>query len=417
MKAALLLLALALASCGKSPEPAAQPTAAALPDSIESVDPLFADLFQYRELVFGSGDHLDGLLTRMGISTEDRLAAIAAVSRAYDLGRFRAGAPLHIRQEPGGRLLTLHYPVAFAQDLCVWRESGGFAAEVVRMDLDWQPYTAEADLAPSFYEDLQRRGHDGDLATRVADLFSGEIDFFFDLHAGDRMEILLERSLRPDRDEEKSRVLAARLTVGGETYEAFLFPEENGTRHYYHRDGGSLSRQFLRAPLSFTRISSGFSHRRLHPILGYHRPHPGIDYAAPHGTPVMATADGTVIRRARDNQAGRFVKIRHAGSIETTYMHLSRFAKGSTQGSRVRQGQVIGYVGQSGLATGPHLDYRMNVRGKYIDPRNFRSAPASPLAEERMVEFERVVAAYDRLWDELRAPELALNESPSQIAE
>ncbi len=411
----LIVLALLLAGCGKAPDPPAP--VAALPDSIEFVDPLFDDLFRERKLVFGSGDHLDGLLTRVGISPDDRRAAIRAVSEAYDLGRFRAGSPLRIRQDWTGRLITVHYPVDFEQDLCIWRSQEGYEAEVFTMHLDWTPFTAEADLAPSFYEDFQRRGHDPNLATRVADLFSGTIDFFFDLRAGDRMELLLEKCRRPDRDEEKSRVLAARMLVGGETYEAFLLHDERGERKYYHRDGGSLARQFLRAPLSFTRISSGFSHNRLHPVLGYRRPHPGIDYAAPHGTPVMATADGTVTRRSRDNQAGRYLKIRHAGGIETTYMHLSRFANGTGQGNRVRQGQVIGYVGSTGLATGPHLDYRMRVNGKYIDPRNFRSQPASPLAEGRMDEFTRVIEGYERLWDELLAPDLALSDKPNQIAE
>ena len=191
MRFALLpiALALALASCGKTPV-VETPTCASLPDFIEAVDPLFADLFLARELVFGSGDHLDGLLTRVGISPDDRRAAIDAVADVFDLGRFRAGAPLHIRQSPAGQLLTVHYPVDFEQDLCVWREGDAFEADIFHMDLDWQPFTAEADLAPSFYEDLQRRGHDGDLATRVADLFSGEIDFFFDLHAGDNYKVM-----------------------------------------------------------------------------------------------------------------------------------------------------------------------------------------------------------------------------------
>ena len=409
-----------LAGCGEDP-PKIAPVALALPDSIEFVEPLFDELYRERKLVFGTGDHLDGLLTRVGITAEDRRAAIIAVAASYDLGRFRAGHALHIRQDWVGRLITLHYPVDFDNDLCLWREGDRFEAEVFEMQLDWTPFTAEANLAPSFYEDLQRRGYDGNLATRVADLFSGEIDFFLDLHAGDRMEILLERCRRPDRDEEKTRVLAARLTVSGKNYEAFFFPEENGTRHYYHADGGSLARQFLRAPLSFTRISSGFSRSRLHPILKIRRPHPGIDYAAPIGTPVMATADGTIIRRARDGQAGRHLKIRHAGGIETTYMHFSRFANGTAQGRRVRQGQVIGFVGQSGLATGPHLDYRMKVGGKYTDPRHFRSEPANPLADERMIEFAEAVEGYERLWAKLLAPEVALggnsSESDSQSTE
>jgi murein DD-endopeptidase MepM/ murein hydrolase activator NlpD len=195
--------------------------------------------------------------------------------------------------------------------------------------------------------------------------------------------------------------MAARLRIGGEWHEAYLFPGEGDQIRYFHRDGSSLERQFLRAPLSFTRISSGFSSRRLHPILKVRRPHYGVDYAAPAGTPVLATADGRVIRRARERGAGRYIKLRHPGRIETTYMHLSRWARGTAVGQRVRKGQTIGYVGSSGLSTGPHLDYRIQVNGRYADPRRFSSPPGEPLPAEEETAFAAALARYDSLWEEL----------------
>jgi len=387
------------------------------PDSVEIAQALLDEPVIRREIVFDAGDTLDGLLARAGLGGEVRGKVVEAIAPVFDLRSFREGRRLDIVEDPAGRLLRLHYPVSFESDLCLWQSGDGFESEIFRMDLDWRPAAVEADLAPSFYEDLERQGHEGDLATRAAELFSGEIDFFFDLRAGDNMDILLERCRRPDRRETRSRILAARLTVDGRKHEAFLFPDRDGARRYFHADGSSLARQFLRAPLSYTRISSGFSRSRLHPILGIRRPHLGVDYAAPTGTPVKATADGVVLRRSRDREAGRFIKIRHAGGIETLYMHLSRFAPGTGRGSRVLQGQTIGYVGRSGLATGPHLDYRMKVEGKYIDPRRFRSAPAPPLPPERETEFARRVRTYRRLWGELRPPDFALSAIASHSAE
>jgi len=356
-------------------------------------------------LRFRHGDTLDGLLRRAGIGSGDRAALAEAVGPVFDLGGFRTGHALHVLRFADGEAACIHYPLDFLRDLCAWRARAGFAAEIFTAELDWRPRPVHAELESSFYESLAEQGENGDLATRVADLFAGEIDFFFDLRQGDRMELLVESGERPDHSERHDRVLAARMILGGERSEAFLFPDSDGRRRYYHRDGSSLERQFLRAPLNYSRISSGFSHRRLHPILGVRRPHRGVDYAAPIGTPVMATADGTVIDRRRNGGAGRYLKVRHASGIETTYMHLSRWARGSSVGQRVRKGQEIGYVGSSGLSTGPHLDYRIKVDGLYVDPRRFRSDPAAPLPEERRAQFAEELERYDRLWESLAGEE------------
>jgi murein DD-endopeptidase MepM/ murein hydrolase activator NlpD len=212
------------------------------------------------------------------------------------------------------------------------------------------------------------------------------------------MEILLESAHRPDRASTRNRVLAAWLVAGGKRHAAYLYPDGEAERHYYHADGSSLERQFLKAPLNYSRISSGFSHSRLHPILGVHRPHYGVDYAAPIGTPVHATADGSVIRRGQDGGMGRYIVLRHPGKVETTYMHLSRFAPATSVGARVQKGQVIGAVGSSGMSTGPHLDYRVKVSGRFIDPRGFCSRAADPLPAARLPVFTASVARYHSLW-------------------
>lgn len=349
-------------------------------------------------LRFRRGDTLDALLRRLDLPGGERQAIARAAAAAHDLGRFRAGQRLLCRRDAGGTILGLQSPLDFTRDLCIWRGAAGWRAAVIAADLDWRPRALTAELERSFVESFVAQGEDGDLAVRVADLFAGEVDFFFDLRRGDRMELLVETAHRPDRGRRHDRVLAARLVLDGEPNTAYLFPDSTGRNRYYHADGGSLARQFLRAPLRFTRVSSGFSRDRLHPVLGVHRPHWGVDYAAPAGTPVMATADGVVRERRRGSQAGRYLRLRHAGGIETLYMHLSRWARGTSPGARVRKGQVIGYVGRTGLATGPHLDYRIRVDGRYVNPRRFRSGPAAPLPAARREAFAARVAETDRLW-------------------
>lgn len=385
-------------SAPPAPEPAAPPAPPAADATPASHPDCFGDAGATQGLVFRSGDTLDGLLRQAAVSGEGRAALAAAIGRVHDLGAFRVGRPLHILHDCEGELLGLDYPLDFARDLCAWRVDEGFRAEIIHAGLDWRLRALTATLMPSFYESLAAQGQSGDLATRVADLFAGEVDFFLDLRPGDRMEILVETAERGDRPEPRSRVLAASMVLDGIPRAAYLFPDPDGRRRYYHADGSSLERQFLRAPLNFSSISSGFSHRRLHPILGVHRPHYGVDYTAPMGTPVLATADGTVIRRQRSESAGRSISLRHPGGIETTYMHFSRFARGTSEGARVSKGQEIGYVGNSGLSTGSHLDYRVKVAGNYVDPRRFRSNPSMPLAADRRELFGEAVAHYDSLW-------------------
>ncbi len=386
--------------------------------AIAAATPNFADSFdafgRNQTLQFKRGDTLEALLRRAGVPAQERFALIDALAETFDMSDFRAGAEVVLRWDLAGRLLGFAYPLDYIEDLYAWRRGDGFAAETFRATLDWQPRLVTAELASSFYETLAAQGEDGDLAVRVADLFGGEVDFFLDLQPGDRMEILLESAQRPDRETMRNRVLAAWLEVNGKRHAAYLHPAANGERRYYHADGGSLERQFLKAPLSFSRISSGFSRSRLHPVLGVHRPHLGVDYAAPIGTPVQATADGSVVRRGQDRGMGRFIVLRHPGRIETTYMHLSRFAASTSVGSRVKKGQTIGAVGSSGLSTGPHLDYRMKVNGNFIDPRSFRSVAAEPLPAAERAAFSAAVARYDSLCAALApAPQLPLGQIAS----
>lgn len=238
-------------------------------------------------------------------------------------------------------------------------------------------------------------------------IFAWEIDFATELRPGDEFRILLERLLSSEGDVRYGRVLAAVLEVRGRRHTAYVMTDERGGNAYYDAEGKSLRRAFLRAPVRY-RITSRFSYGRFHPILRQYRPHLGTDYRAPYGTPVEATGAGTVIRAARWGGYGLMVAIRHPKNIETRYAHLSRLAPGIRAGVRVEQGQVIGYSGGSGLATGPHVHYEFLKNGRQINPRAEDLGDGAPVPPDRWSEFESLKAYYDRWLSEDGAQVVAI---------
>jgi murein DD-endopeptidase MepM/ murein hydrolase activator NlpD len=201
----------------------------------------------------------------------------------------------------------------------------------------------------------------------------------------------VEKRYRNGKLEGYGNVLAAHFNNQGKDYYAYYFAN-GGSGGYYDEHGQSLRKAFLKAPLSYTRISSGYTNRRYHPILNQWRPHLAVDYAAPTGTPVKAIADGTVIRKSYDRNNGNLIRLRHPNAYESTYIHLSRFGRGIKKGTKVKQGDIIGYVGSTGLATGPHLDFRIFHNGKPINPLKIKSTPAEPVAPHNKDEFAETVA-------------------------
>ena len=252
-------------------------------------------------------------------------------------------------------------------------------------------------------------GENVNLAILMADVFSGEIDFNNDLRRGDHFDVLLEKYYREDVFSDYGDIVAAEFYNDGRTVQAFSFviPGDDQAL-YYDADGRSLKRLFLRSPFRFEpRVTSRFSYRRLHPVLGTNRPHLGVDYGAPTGTPVIAVANGRVVSAAASGGSGNLVRLRHTNGYETYYLHLSRFAKGMRPGSRVVQGQTVGYVGSTGLATGPHLDYRIRKNGTFVNPlveqRNF--PPGDPIHEEHLAAFTKARdQALERMYSPISEP-------------
>lgn len=328
-----------------------------------------------REMRVGNGETLAGLLTRAGASRAEANAALASLNGVYDPRRIRPGQSVSLffsdaqltgvafRSEPGASV-TANRTTA-----------GAFAAREVLMPLTFENAHISAEVETSLYSTALSLGATDREIAALASAFSYDVDFQRDVQTGDRFELVFERYY----DDEGNTVRTGDLLFisletrqGPRNFYAFLAPGDSQV-DWYDADGKSARRFLMRTPINGARLSSGFGMRR-HPILGYSRMHRGTDFAAPIGTPILAAGDGTIVRAGPYGAFGNYIRIRHANGYETAYAHMSRFARGMRSGARVRQGQVIGYVGSTGRSTGPHLHYEVLRRGQQINPINLRVA-------------------------------------------
>jgi murein DD-endopeptidase MepM/ murein hydrolase activator NlpD len=261
-----------------------------------------------------------------------------------------------------------------------------------RWQSDWQPFqrrvevrSLQGTLAGSMEESIREAGGPPSLAYRLADVFQWDLDFTKDLKRGDRFEVLYQEVRLDGKFHDVGTILAAIYDNHGRLHEAYRYGDASV---YYDGDGSPMRKMFLRSPLRYSpRITSAFSLHRFHPVLKEYRPHYGVDYGAPVGTPVQVTANGTVISAGWDQGGGNVVKIQHGGSYVTAYLHLSRFAPGIRPGARVRQGDIIAFTGATGLASGPHLDYRVKCHDQWIDPLTLQGVRDEPIPGSRMASF------------------------------
>lgn len=251
---------------------------------------------------------------------------------------------------------------------------------------------SEAEISSSLWEAMKDHNLNPLLALDLSEVFAWAIDFF-GLYTGDKFKVLYDELYVGDQSVGIGTIHAAWFEHRGHTYYAFRFMQDS-VWSYWDEQGNSLRKAFLKSPLRFSRITSRFSNSRLHPILRIHRPHTGVDYAAPEGTPVMAIGDGIVSEKGYNHAAGNFIKIKHNSVYTTGYYHFSKFGNGISQGSRVQQGQVIGYVGKTGYATGPHLDLRFWKNGHAIDPLKVEAPSVEPVKDENKETFTQLVARY-----------------------
>jgi len=319
------------------------------------------------------------------------ILVIAEQSKAvFPLSKLCAGHPYQIEIE-NDNFVNFYYDINQDEQLIIQRQDGEF--QITRQPI---PYTVEVEpiggiIQSSLFATVADLGESSELAIRIMDIFAWDIDFIRDIRQGDYFIALVEKRYRDGNLSGYGQLLAAEFSNQNQNYYAFNFKDGDHKASYFDENGKSLRKAFLKAPLKYTRISSGYTKRRFHPVLNRWKPHLAIDYAAPVGTPVRAVADGTVIQKSYDRNNGNKIRLRHPNSYETTYIHLSKFARGIKKGRRVRQGDIIAYVGATGLATGPHLDFRVFKNGHAINPLKMKSTPAQPVSKENKDAFTAVV--------------------------
>ena len=341
------------------------------------------------------GETLSELFARQGIEAFDLAAAGRQAS--LDPRRLRPGLVFAFRrQSPDSAPTRITVRATHAQRVSFERGDEGW--DTVVEPIAWRPETVrlEGSIDNSLYEALDAQVSDEvldgperqRLAWDLADVYAWQVDFTRDIQSGDHFQVVVERLISDEGEVRFGRVLASDLTMSGKSLTAFRF--EQGDRSAYYDDGGnSLRRAFLRAPVQFRRISSSFNRARRHPVLGITRRHEGTDYAANSGTPVMAAGDGVVLRAGRAGGYGNLIEVRHRSGITTRYGHLRGFARGVRAGARVTQGQTIGYVGSTGLASGPHLHYEFRVNGVAKDARRVDLGNGAPIGASDRAAFER----------------------------
>lgn len=337
------------------------------------------------------GGTLSGSLRAQGVSPATIHRIVETARPVFDFRRAAPGDGYTLAQRPDGALVEFTYRYSPFESVRVVRKDGELVAEREELEVRRRRARIAGVIRSSFYDAILELDASPQLAQHFVDIFAWDVDFSRAVQPGDEFAILYERRYRVDGSREilegPGRILAARYTDAQGPREVVYFETEDGHGGYYRPDGSSVQRQFLAAPLRYSRISSSYTHSRWHPILKVSRPHHGIDYAAPRGTPVWAVADGVVSFRGRNGGFGRLVKIRHPNGYESYYAHLSRYADGLHPGLRVEQKQIIGYVGASGLATGPHVCFRVARNGRYVNPRSVESPAGPPVPEEQLPEF------------------------------
>jgi murein DD-endopeptidase MepM/ murein hydrolase activator NlpD len=391
------------------PPPVAAPPIVVVPDrSIEIADTL------------RSGETLSELLARQGVADLD-LSRVESHG-SLDPRRLRSGLVFRFRRPtPDSQPTRISVRTSPEEVVVFSRAPEGWSGAVEAIAWRAEPARIEGAIDNSLYEAIDAEVPDSQLdaddrvrlAWDLADIYAWQVDFTRDIQVGDRFRVLYERLVSADGEVRFDRILAGDLTMSGKSLTAFRF-DSHGHPAFYDADGNSLRRAFLRAPVQFRRISSSFARARRHPILGISRRHEGTDYAASPGTPVMAAGDGVVLRAGWGGGYGNLIELRHRNGITTRYGPLRGFARGIRAGARVSQGQTIGYVGSTGLASGPHLHYEFRVNGVAKDSRRVELGNGAPIATTDRAAFER---ARDSLLAQLDGiPHPPVTSAPAPVA-
>lgn len=341
------------------------------------------------------GDTLMGILLDAGLARSEAHAAVSALQEVYNPRSLRPGHEVVLTFVPGseqedeGFFAGLRMQVDVDRNVLVLREGEeDFAAKEEQWELQVVPHVANGEITSSLYTAAARSGMPSSVLIQMIRALSFDVDFQRDIQPGDRFEAMFERELDDQGQAVRDgALLYANLETSGRALQIFRYTALDGETDYFNVRGQSVRRTLMLTPIDGARISSGYGMRR-HPILGYSRMHPGLDFAAPTGTPIMAAGNGVVTHAGRKGNYGITVELRHPNEYTTLYAHMSRLGRGISRGARVTQGQVIGYVGSTGMSTGPHLHYEVHLRGQHVNPASVNSPPGRTLAGEDLKRFE-----------------------------
>ena len=340
-------------------------------------------------------DTLASLIKRLNILNEDAIEFLRSNHYASSLAsQLKPGQTVRAQTNEAGKLIALQYQFSSSHLLSVIYTDSGYVANTQEISFNKHTVLKSATIKNSLFAATDAAEIPDSVAMQLVDIFSTDIDFQTDLRKGDRLVVAYEAEYSEGLQVKAGQVLSAEFTNDGKTYSAFMFRDPSGHAAYYAADGKSMHKSFLRSPLEFSRISSGFSVDRLHPILQTMRAHKGVDYAAPIGTRVKASGDGTVEFVGIKGGYGNVVVLQHANKVSTIYGHLSRFASGIHPGKKVSQGDEIGFVGMTGLATGPHLHYEFLLNGEHRDPLKVALPTADPVPANYKAAFLAQKAEY-----------------------
>ena len=349
------------------------------------------DGYYWREERILRGDTLGSVLARLGVDDPAALAFVRLDPAARPLYRLRPGKALRVETDADGRFVSLRFVANSGELLAIGRDGDRFATSTMPAPVELRWEAASGQIHTSLFAAADAINLPDAITVQLAEVFAADIDFYHDLRRGDRFSVVYEMRYVDGEPAGAGRIVAAEFTNRGKTSSAFAWRDEAGEEAYYTEDGAPLRRTFLRSPMEFSRVTSGFSNERFHPILQEWRAHKGVDFAAPAGTPVRATGSGKVLLAGTQTGYGNVILLQHQGTFRTLYAHLSQFAPHVREGERVAQGDVIGFVGQTGWATGPHLHYEFRDGDEQRDPLTVALPNSEPLFGASLSAFQAQV--------------------------
>ncbi|WP_409513545.1 peptidoglycan DD-metalloendopeptidase family protein [Pseudomonas aeruginosa] len=365
---------------------------------------------EWKTITVASGDTLSTVFTKAGLSTSAMHDMLTSSKDAKRFTHLKVGQEVKLKLDPKGELQALRVKQSELETIGLDKTDKGYSFKREKAQIDLHTAYAHGRITSSLFVAGRNAGPPYNLVTSLSNIFGYDIDFALDLREGDEFDVIYEQHKVNGKQVATGNILAARFVNRGKTYTAVRYTNKQGNTSYYRADGSSMRKAFIRTPVDFARISSRFSLGRRHPILNKIRAHKGVDYAAPIGTPIKATGDGKILEAGRKGGYGNAVVIQHGQRYRTIYGHMSRFAKGIRAGTSVKQGQIIGYVGMTGLATGPHLHYEFQINGRHVDPLSAKLPMADPLGGADRKRFMAQTQPMIARMDQEKKTLLALNK-------